>query len=48
MNTGQICQMVRNAVPQPDKVFLANRVDGVLITPTDIKTQLRMVSGKGV
>ncbi len=48
MNTGHICQMVRSVVPQPEKVFLANRIDGVLITPTDIKTQLRMISGKGV
>jgi 2-oxoglutarate ferredoxin oxidoreductase subunit alpha len=48
MNTGQICHMVRSAVPDADKVFLANRIDGVLITPADIKAQLRVISGRGV
>jgi 2-oxoglutarate ferredoxin oxidoreductase subunit alpha len=48
MNTGQICQMVREAVEQPEKVFLANRIDGVLITPTDIRKLLRVIYGKGV
>jgi 2-oxoglutarate ferredoxin oxidoreductase subunit alpha len=48
MNTGQICHMVRSAVSKPDKVFLANRMDGVLITPTDIKAQLRVISGRGI
>ncbi len=48
MNTGHICQMVRAAVQPADKVFLANRIDGELITPTDIKAQLRVISGKGV
>jgi 2-oxoglutarate ferredoxin oxidoreductase subunit alpha len=48
MNTGQICQMVRSAVPDAEKVFLANRIDGVLITPTDIKAQLRLIGGRGI
>ncbi|MCP4009237.1 MAG: 2-oxoacid:acceptor oxidoreductase subunit alpha [Proteobacteria bacterium] len=48
MNTGHICQMVRSAVADPERVFLANRLDGVLITPTDIKAQLRVISGRGV
>ena len=48
MNTGQMCQMVRSALPDPGKVFLINRIDGVLITPTDIKAQLRVISGRGV
>ena len=48
MNTGHICQMVRGAVQPAAKVFLANRIDGELITPTDIKAQLRVISGKGV
>ncbi len=48
MNTGQICQMVRSAVSDTQKVFLANRIDGVLITPTDIKAQLRVISGRGI
>ncbi|MFZ1986978.1 MAG: 2-oxoacid:acceptor oxidoreductase subunit alpha [Desulfatitalea sp.] len=48
MNMGQICQMVRAAVARTEAVFLANRIDGVLITPSDIKTQLRLISGQGV
>ena len=31
-----------------DKVFLANRIDGVFITPTDIRNILRLIQGKGV
>jgi len=48
MNMGQIMQEVRKAVDQPEKVFLANRIDGVFITPTDIRSILRLIQGKGV
>ena len=48
MNMGQILQAVKAAVPDPSKVFLANRVDGELITPTDIRNILRLIWGKGV
>ena len=48
MNVGQILREVKNAVDDPDKVFLANRVDGELITPTDIKNIMRLIHGKGV
>jgi len=48
MNMGQVVTQVKNAVDHPDRVFLANRVDGQLITPSDIKTLLRMIQGKGV
>jgi 2-oxoglutarate/2-oxoacid ferredoxin oxidoreductase subunit alpha len=48
MNTGHMCQMVRAAVQPAGKVFLVNRLDGELITPTDIKAQLRVISGRGV
>jgi 2-oxoglutarate ferredoxin oxidoreductase subunit alpha len=48
MNTGQILQEVRRAVDQPQKVFLANRIDGVFITPVDIRNIMRLVQGKGV
>jgi 2-oxoglutarate ferredoxin oxidoreductase subunit alpha len=48
MNMGQILQEVRRAVDQPEKVFLANRIDGVFITPTDIRNILRLIQGKGV
>jgi 2-oxoglutarate/2-oxoacid ferredoxin oxidoreductase subunit alpha len=48
MNTGQVCQSVRLAVDQPERVFLANRVDGVFISPDDIQKTLRLIQGKGV
>ncbi len=48
MNLGQVTALVKSAVDKPDKVFLANRIDGQLISPTDIKTILRTVLGKGV
>jgi len=48
MNMGQILQEVRRVVDQPRKVFLANRIDGVFITPVDIRNIMRLVQGKGV
>jgi len=48
MNMGQICQEVRKAVSDPEKVFLANRFDGVLISHDDILKVLNMIQGKGV
>ncbi|MBU0972782.1 MAG: 2-oxoacid:acceptor oxidoreductase subunit alpha [Proteobacteria bacterium] len=48
MNMGQVVTQVKSAVENPNKVFLANRIDGQLISPTDIKTVLRMIQGKGV
>jgi 2-oxoglutarate ferredoxin oxidoreductase subunit alpha len=48
MNIGQIMHEVRRAVDHPEKVFLANRIDGVFITPTDIRNILRLIQGKGV
>jgi 2-oxoglutarate/2-oxoacid ferredoxin oxidoreductase subunit alpha len=48
MNMGQVCQMVKQAVAHPERVFLANRIDGAFITPTDIKQILRLIKGKGV
>jgi len=48
MNMGQIMHEVRKAVDRPEKVFLANRIDGVFITPTDIRNILRVIQGKGV
>jgi len=38
---------VRRAVNDPERVFLANRVDGVFITPTDIRNILRFIQGRG-
>ena len=48
MNMGQVASQVKNAVQNPDKVFLANRIDGKLISPDDIKRVLRLIQGKGV
>ncbi|MEJ2724077.1 MAG: 2-oxoacid:acceptor oxidoreductase subunit alpha [Deltaproteobacteria bacterium] len=48
MNMGQIMQEVKKALDAKDKVFLANRIDGSFISPTDIRNILRLVQGKGV
>jgi 2-oxoglutarate ferredoxin oxidoreductase subunit alpha len=48
MNMGQVLQSVKASVERPERVFLANRVDGVLITPADIRDILRLIQGKGV
>jgi 2-oxoglutarate ferredoxin oxidoreductase subunit alpha len=48
MNMGQVLTQVKAAVDKPEKVFLANRVDGKLITPSDIKKLLRVIQGRGV
>ncbi|MFP4453450.1 MAG: transketolase C-terminal domain-containing protein, partial [Desulfobacterales bacterium] len=48
MNMGQILNEVKKSVDNPQKVFLANRVDGELITPTDIKNIIRIIQGRGV
>jgi 2-oxoglutarate ferredoxin oxidoreductase subunit alpha len=47
-NMGQIMQAVKLAVDQPDKVFLANRIDGAFIAPSDILDILRLIQGRGV
>jgi 2-oxoglutarate ferredoxin oxidoreductase subunit alpha len=48
MNMGQIVQEVKKVLDDPEKVFLANRIDGVFISPTDIRNILRLIQGKGV
>jgi 2-oxoglutarate/2-oxoacid ferredoxin oxidoreductase subunit alpha len=45
---GQVFRQVKVSVDRPERVFLVNRVDGVFITPTDIKTMLRLIHGRGV
>ena len=45
---GQVMRHVKAAVDEPEKVFLANRIDGDLITPTNIKTLLRVIQGRGI
>ena len=48
MNMGQILEAVKQAVANPERVSLANRIDGQFITPTDIRKILRVIQGKGV
>ncbi|WP_035258717.1 2-oxoacid:acceptor oxidoreductase subunit alpha [Desulfatirhabdium butyrativorans] len=48
MNMGQVMEQVKLAVGSDQKVFLANRIDGVFINPTDIRNILRLIQGKGV
>jgi 2-oxoglutarate ferredoxin oxidoreductase subunit alpha len=48
MNMGQIMREVKRAVKNPERVFLANRIDGVFIAPKDIRDILRIIQGKGV
>jgi 2-oxoglutarate ferredoxin oxidoreductase subunit alpha len=48
MNMGQVLTQVKAAVRKPNRVFLANRIDGKLITPEDIKKLLRVIQGRGV
>lgn len=48
MNMGQVLQSVKESVEKPERVFLSNRVDGVMITPVDIRNILRLIQGKGV
>ena len=48
MNMGQICQEVKKAVSRPEKVYLANRFDGIFISHTDILQMLNLILGKGV
>ena len=48
MNMGQVVREVKAAVDNPQRVFLANRVDGTMITPNDIKNVMRIIEGKGV
>jgi len=47
MNMGQILHEVKKAVDAPDKVFLANKIDGSFITPTDVLDIIRIIQGKG-
>lgn len=48
MNMGHVLQEVRRSLTDPSNVFLVNRLDGVFITPTDIRQALRLIEGKGV
>lgn len=47
MNMGQILRAVKRAVENPERVFLANRIDGIFINPDDIRRIIRFIQGKG-
>ena len=47
MNMGQVTAQVKAAVSQPDRVFLVNRMDGMLVNPTDIGAVMRTIEGRG-
>jgi 2-oxoglutarate/2-oxoacid ferredoxin oxidoreductase subunit alpha len=48
MNMGQVLDQVKLALERPDRVFLANRYDGVFIAPENIMNLVRFIQGKGV
>jgi 2-oxoglutarate ferredoxin oxidoreductase subunit alpha len=48
MNMGQVFQEVKKAVDNPEKVFLANQINGNFITPTDVLNILRIIQRRGV
>lgn len=47
MNFGQVCEEVKKVVRDPGRVFLANRIDGVIIAPADIVRILNVIRGRG-
>lgn len=48
MNMGQLVPSVKAAVMNPDRVYLANRIDGAFITPADIAAVDRVIAGRGI
>lgn len=48
MNMGQLVPSVKASVSNPDRVFLANRIDGLPITPADVESFVRVIDGKGM
>ena len=47
MNMGQITTQVKQVVQRPDRVFLVNRMDGLMLSPTDIGKVMRVIEGRG-
>jgi len=47
-NMGQLVHLVKMSAARPERVFLCNRIDGVFISPTDIRNVLRVIQGRGV
>ncbi|HJO94165.1 MAG TPA: 2-oxoacid:acceptor oxidoreductase subunit alpha [Victivallales bacterium] len=48
MNMGQVLQLVKSALDDPDKVYLCNRYDGTLINFEDVLNVLRVIQGRGL
>ena len=48
MNMGQITAQVKLAVDSPLRVYLVNRMDGHLITPSEIGSVMRVIEGAGM
>jgi len=48
MNLGHVTAQVKQCVHNPERVFLVNRMDGQMITPTDIGKIMRVIEGRGV
>ncbi len=48
MNLGQFCSVVQANIDDPQRVFLANRIDGKLVTPADIGKSVRFLQGRGL
>ncbi|RJQ72792.1 MAG: 2-oxoacid:acceptor oxidoreductase subunit alpha [Desulfobacteraceae bacterium] len=48
MNMGHVYREVQRTLTNSHNVFLANRIDGVFISPTDIRQALRLIEGKGM
>ena len=48
MNMGQITAQVKLAVDSPLRVYLVNRMDGHLITPSEIGSVMRVIEGEGM
>ena len=47
MTMGQVSNLVKGVVDRPERVFLANRIDGHYIAPDDIAKAIRLIDGRG-
>ncbi len=47
MNMGHMKDQVKRVVHNPERVFLVNRMDGILVNPKDIGAVMRTVEGRG-
>ncbi len=47
MNMGHMKEQVKRVAVNPDRVFLVNRMDGILVNPKDIGAVMRTIEGRG-